>query len=571
MSIVDVSNLRKAYGDIIAVDGVSFSVEEGEIFGIIGPNGAGKTTVVECIVGLRVPDAGAIRVLGSDPRTDRGELRESVGVQLQECALPAKLRAREALDLYGSFYRRPADADQLLEVLGLTAKRHDYFKKLSGGQKQRLSIAMALIGQPKIAVLDELTTGLDPQARRDTWELIERVRDRGVTIVLVTHYMDEAERLCDRVALIESGRILAIDSPAGLAESACGGKRVRFVPSIPFEDRLLTDLPEVRGLERQGEHVVVRGAGELVNAVILTLDRAGVAAKDVELEAPSLEDAFVELTGRGLQQTPPRGTLKMTSGEGLSATARGAPRQAFWRLLRTEAKLSWRQPAGLIFGLGLPVLLLLVFANIPAFRKPNDTLGGLTFLSVYVPILMAFALASLALIGLTAPLATYREQGILRRMSTTPVPPSWVLAAQLVVNLGIAAAALLLIITIATAAFGVQGPAQVPGFILAVVLEAAALFAMGLWVAAIARTAQAAAAIGNILFFPMMFFAGLWIPRDVMPAALRSISDFTPLGAAVQALQGATRGIFPPARPLLVLLAYAAAFGILAVRSFKWE
>jgi len=236
-----------------------------------------------------------------------------------------------------------------------------------------------------------------------------------------------------------------------------------------------------------------------------------------------------------------------------------------------EAKLSWRQPAGLIFGLGLPVLLLLVFANIPAFRKPNDTLGGLTFLSVYVPILMAFALASLALIGLTAPLATYREQGILRRMSTTPVPPSWVLAAQLVVNLGIAAAALLLIITIATAAFGVQGPAQVPGFILAVVLEAAALFAMGLWVAAIARTAQAAAAIGNILFFPMMFFAGLWIPRDVMPAALRSISDFTPLGAAVQALQGATRGIFPPARPLLVLLAYAAAFGILAVRSFKWE
>lgn len=302
MSIVDVNHLRKTYGDTIAVDEVSFSVDEGEIFGILGPNGAGKTTTVECVVGLRVPDAGTISVLGLDPRTDRRELRECVRVQLQESALPAKLKVREALDLYGSFYRRPADANQLMDVLGLTVKRDDYFKKLSGGQKRRLSIALALIGRPKVAVLDELTTGLDPQARRDTWELIEDVRGRSVTIVLVTHDMDEAERLCDRVALIDSGSIVAIDSPKGLAERVSGGKRVRFMPSAAFDDRLLTDLPEVQGLERQGEHVVVRGHGELVNAVILTLDRAGVTAKDVQLEAASLDDAFVELTGRGLHQ-----------------------------------------------------------------------------------------------------------------------------------------------------------------------------------------------------------------------------------------------------------------------------
>jgi ABC-2 type transport system ATP-binding protein len=299
MPVVEVDHLRKAYGTTVAVDDVSFSVDEGEIFGILGPNGAGKTTAVECVVGLRVPDAGTIRVLGLDPRADGRQLKERVGVQLQESALPAKLKVREALDLYSSFYRATADVDQLAQALGLAAKRNSYFKSLSGGQKQRLSIALALVGRPEVAVLDELTTGLDPQARRDTWELIEDVRGRGVTILLVTHYMDEAERLCDRVALFDCGRIVAVDSPEGLAERVAGGKRVRFVPSVSFDDALLTRLPTVRRVEHEGEHVVVRGSGDVLNDVILTLDRAGVAARDVQLESASLEDAFVELTGRG--------------------------------------------------------------------------------------------------------------------------------------------------------------------------------------------------------------------------------------------------------------------------------
>ncbi len=307
MSIIEVDHLRKTYGKTVAVDDASFAVEEGEIFGILGPNGAGKTTTVECVVGLRLPDAGTIRVIGLDPQTDRVELRENVGVQLQESALQAKLKVREALDLYGSFYREAADADQLIDRLGLADKCDTYFKKLSGGQKQRLSIALALIGRPKIAVLDELTTGLDPQARRDTWRLIEGVRDSGVTIVLVTHSMEEAERLCDRVALFDLGRIVALDSPKGLADLVAGSKRVRFVPSAAFDDRVLTDLPEVRGVERHGESVTVRGSGDLVNAVILTLDRIGVTAEDVELESATLEDAFVELTGRGLRERNRRG------------------------------------------------------------------------------------------------------------------------------------------------------------------------------------------------------------------------------------------------------------------------
>ena len=299
---VEVAHLRKAYGAVVAVDDVSFSVAAGEIFGVLGPNGAGKTTTVECVLGLRSPDAGSIRVLGLDPGHDREDLHVIVGAQLQESALPAKLRVGEILDLYQSFYRDPADVGELIDVLGLAGKRKDYYRSLSGGQRQRLSIALALIGRPKIAVLDEMTAGLDPQARRDTWDLIESVRNRGMTILLVTHFMEEAERLCDRVALIDAGRVVALDSPAGLAARASGGKTIRFVPSAPFDDRLLSELPEVRTVTRSGSHVVVTGTGELVNVVILTLATAGVTARDVQLDSSTLEDAFVKLTGRHLDE-----------------------------------------------------------------------------------------------------------------------------------------------------------------------------------------------------------------------------------------------------------------------------
>jgi ABC-2 type transport system ATP-binding protein len=244
--VIDVRHLYKRYGDTVAVDDVSFSVQPGEIFGILGPNGAGKTTTVECVEGLRAPDGGTISVLGLDPRRDRAELTQRVGVQLQDSQLPDRLRVAEALELNSAFYRTPADWRSLLEVLGLAAKARTPYGKLSGGQKQRLSIALALVGNPQVAVLDELTTGLDPQARRDTWELIEGVRDRGVTIVLVTHFMEEAERLCDRVALIDTGRVVAVDTPATLAERVEAEQRIQFRPGVPFDDRLLSSSPRAR-------------------------------------------------------------------------------------------------------------------------------------------------------------------------------------------------------------------------------------------------------------------------------------------------------------------------------------
>ncbi|WP_370932730.1 ABC transporter ATP-binding protein [Amycolatopsis sp. cg13] len=216
MRLIEVSELRKAYAGRVVVDGVSFSVERGEIFGVLGTNGAGKTTTVECLQGLRSPDSGTISVLGLDPARDAAELRRRVGTQLQDARLPENLRVQEALSLFASFYPNPADIEMLLTQLGLAAHRDVAFGKLSGGLRQRLSIALALVGRPELAILDELTTGLDPHARQETWQLVEDVRASGVTIVLVTHFMDEAQRLCDRLVLLDQGRVVATGTPADL-------------------------------------------------------------------------------------------------------------------------------------------------------------------------------------------------------------------------------------------------------------------------------------------------------------------------------------------------------------------
>src|SRR5262245_42889464 len=303
MAVIDVERLHKRYGEKVAVDDVSLTVEEGEIFGVLGRNGAGKTTTVECIVGLRRPDRGLIRVRGMDPQRDGHELRQQVGVQLQESDLPDKLTVAEAIGLYASFYRTPADGRALLELLGLAGQLNTRYRKLSGGQKQRLSIALALIGRPRIAVLDELTTGLDPAARRGTWALIEDIRRQGVTILLVSHFMEEAERLCDRVAVIEAGRVAAIGSPAGLAGRLGGEQRIYFHPSGPLDDRLLADLPGVTSVTRTGGTVAWTGTADALLAVTSALARHGVIARGLRVEQPSLEDAFVAVTAAGRPST----------------------------------------------------------------------------------------------------------------------------------------------------------------------------------------------------------------------------------------------------------------------------
>ncbi len=294
-SAVTVQNLVKKYGHLVAVNNVSLSIHEGEIFGIIGPNGAGKTTTVECISGLRAPDSGSISVYGLSPQNDRDKIREFVGVQLQESALPPRLRVGEAVRLFASFYPNPLDPDQLLESLGIKQIANSSFKSLSGGQKQRLSIALALVGSPKLAILDELTTGLDPEARREIWNLIERMKDRGVTVILVTHFMDEAERLCDRLALINHGAVVVLDTPEAIAATA-GGSRVRFVPSQPVDEQTLRAIPGVNDIERKDRYITVTGTGDLSGSLINALAAIGVRVSDLEARTGNLEDAFIKLT-----------------------------------------------------------------------------------------------------------------------------------------------------------------------------------------------------------------------------------------------------------------------------------
>ena len=299
--VIEVAGLIKRYGGQAVVEGISFHVEQGEIFGILGPNGAGKTTTVECLEGLRRRDAGQVRILGLDPRTDARRLHQRIGVQLQETQLPEKLKVREALEMYASFYPDPADWQELLERWGLTSKSGTAFAKLSGGQKQRLFIALALVGNPRVVFLDELTAGLDPGARRATWDLISQVRDGGVTVVLVSHFMDEVEELCDRVAILDRGRIAALDTPAGLVDFAGALYRVRFRPMAPLEEQSLAALPGVASVTRRGTSVDVSGTGDFASAVTAELARRQVIVADLRIEGRSLDSAYVALTGRTME------------------------------------------------------------------------------------------------------------------------------------------------------------------------------------------------------------------------------------------------------------------------------
>ncbi len=298
--VVEVLNLRKCYGSLVAVDDVSFDVAPGEILGLIGPNGAGKTTVVECILGLRKRDGGTLRVLGEDPADGGRTLKNRVGAQLQAAALQDRLKVHEAVELFAAFYPGSEDPAALLAQWGLSERRDAAFAELSGGQKQRLFVILALVNRPELVILDELTTGLDPQARRATWELVRSIRQRGATVILVTHFMDEAQALCDRVAVIDHGRLLALDAPARLTDGN-GAVRVRFTAPEGFTPGLLDGAPGLAAVERSGSDIVATGQGALLVHVAARLATLPNPPLDLRNEKNSLEDVFLQLTGREMR------------------------------------------------------------------------------------------------------------------------------------------------------------------------------------------------------------------------------------------------------------------------------
>ena len=299
--VIWVEGLHKTYGAVKAVDGVDLIVEEGEIFGMVGPNGAGKTTTIECIEGLRKPDAGSIRVLGLDPQTQSTTLYEQIGMQLQGSSLYPHIKVGEAVELFSSFYSHPAPKDELLERLGLSEKESVYFSKLSGGQKQRLFICLALINKPQLVFFDELTTGLDPQARRATWDLVRGVREQGHTVFLTTHFMDEAEKLCDRVAVMDHGKIVALGKPSDLIEQYAHETRIRLPQALKEEVDWLRGIRGVIAVEVGEDFTLINFNNENIVELLQLLDQHGISLKGLHIQQSSLEDVFLSLTGNEMR------------------------------------------------------------------------------------------------------------------------------------------------------------------------------------------------------------------------------------------------------------------------------
>ena len=300
--VIQVSGIRKTYGATVAVSDVSFEVKEGEIFGLIGPNGAGKTTTMECVEGVRRPDRGTISILGLDPFRDVYQLQNRIGVQLQQAQLQKRIKVWEAVDLWASLYTRKVDANRLLEQLGLDTKRNAWFMTLSGGQKQRLFIALALINDPEVVFLDELTTGLDPQARRAIWELVRGIRERGKTVFLTTHLMEEAERLCDRVAIIEHGLIIDIGTPEELVKRHCPVRTVMLATDNALAEEYLHGIPSAEIVTREESRLTIQGKGDdFITEVIQCLSENRIRVTDFRTVTPNLEDVFLKLTGRSIR------------------------------------------------------------------------------------------------------------------------------------------------------------------------------------------------------------------------------------------------------------------------------
>ena len=298
--VVRVEDLRKSYKDVIAVDGVSFEVSQGEIFGLLGPNGAGKTTIVECLQGLRRPTSGTMRVLGLDPLTNPRALRRRIGSQLQDSELPQRIKVWEALDLFSSITPGINGWKKLLKQWDLVGKANASFSSLSGGQRQRLFIALALVNHPEVVFLDEMTTGLDPAARHVAWDLVKEIRAGGTTVVLVTHFMDEAEELCDRLAIVDNGKIVALDSPGGLITKFANNVRVAFSCSAN-DISWLRDIAQVKKVTRMGMTIEVEGTGAVVPLVAAALVNHGIVPDDLRVKRPSLEDVFLTITGHRIE------------------------------------------------------------------------------------------------------------------------------------------------------------------------------------------------------------------------------------------------------------------------------
>ena len=528
MTAISVRGLRKTYGQLEAVRGVDFEIDAGEVFGLLGPNGAGKTTTVEILEGYRHRDAGEVTVLGHDPERPGPEFRQRIGVVLQQSQLWQNITVRETHAMFAGYYEKPRDADEVIELVGLADKRDARVKTLSGGQKRRLDLGVALVGDPDLVFLDEPTTGFDPAARRAAWEMIRSLRSLGKTVLLTTHYLDEAEQLADRVAVMREGRIVRIGTPRELTTS-----------ELEVEVRY----------RRNGEEVLVRTREptrtlhELTSAALAR----GEELDRLEVRRPTLEDVYLSLTGG-------RRTDRV---------------RLFTHQLRAEQLVFWRSKEAALFIFLFPLLLFVLLGSVYSGKiygvaAPQALLAGL----------IGYGCANTAFAGLAIQLVLRRESAILKRLRATPLPAQTYVAALLASTLLVFALQTVALLAIGRAFYGTPFPSAFLSLAATVVLGSLAFAALGVAVASLIRSGEGSSAVVNYVLLPMAFLTGSFGPTRHYPAFLRDVGDALPLKYLIDLLNAIyLHGHAFWTKPLAlgVLGAWGAVGLVVAVWKFRWE
>ncbi|MDR1998536.1 MAG: ABC transporter ATP-binding protein/permease [Frankiaceae bacterium] len=602
---VDQISIR--YGEMEAVTEVSLDVFPGQIVGLVGPNGSGKTSIAESVAGLRnVLVSGSITVFGHNPVRDRARIAPWLGMQLQESVFPSRTRVSELCKVYEAIYGAPGATDQLLETFGLTDRRGSLVSTLSGGMRQRLALALAQVGGVRLVILDELTSGLDPEQRRETWKAVRDLAERGVAVLLTSHYMDEVEALCDRVAVLRKGRLAAVGTPANI--TADFGGPTRFDINLADDHAGIAEIDALGLAVISADETCIAYAGDFpadYDRIVSLLATLGKSPSFVHYRSPSFEDAYLRLVNSepdseadrkaALCCVAPARPLASSSADGQPGRLRPPPPRepagrrsrraglsdrpqrreiavgALPSIVRFEALRMMRNFAPVFFALAFPVLMLCIFGGIYG-NKPSSQFDGRGVVDASVPAYLVLVVAVTGLMSFPLGLAEYRSQKILKRFRATPARASNFLVAQGLVNLLLSLMGAGLLILCGALFFHLHMPHSIAGTIGALLLSALAIYVVGAVVAAVAPSERSATAIANLVYFPMIFLSGATIPLSLFPAAMKKIADVLPPTYAVKLLQHAwlTTGT-DVTLDIAVLLGVAVIGSVVAGRFFRWE
>ena len=553
---VHVRGLVKAYSGVRAVNGIDLDIRRGEIFALLGPNGAGKTTTVEILEGYRTRDGGEVAVLGYDPGRQRAPLKRKIGIVLQSTGVEPYLTVSETIRMYAGFYPDPRPVDEVIGLVGLEEKRDSRVNKLSGGQQRRLDVAIALAGNPELLFLDEPTTGFDPSARREAWEVIKNLATLGKTVLLTTHYMDEAQYLADRVAVISAGRIVAEGDPATLADRELAKARIRYrVPDGATPPAGLAGPTAADGFTEFSPDDVTTALHRLTG---WALDHQ-ISLDGLEVSRPSLEDVYLSLTS-----APAAGGR----GHGMSAVTMTASQ------VRYVNKSFWRNPASAFFTFAFPLMFLVIFTSLLGHYTVHIGTRSVNSATYYVASMASFAVITACYNNIAIGTTFQRDAGVLKRTNGTPLPSGSFLGARVVHALFIS-----VILVVITAAFGrVFYSADIPTgltllrFLVVLVVGAASFCALGLATTAVIPNADASAAIVNAIILPLLFLSGIFIPfGNDTPDWILWIARIFPVKHFADGMQAGFLGTAFHWTDVLVVAAWGLAGLALAMRFFSWE